>query len=346
MRQTSGADSRAVWRWALFAFGASLALMGLKWLAYALTHSAAILSDALESLVNVVSSALVMGAIWLSSRPRDQDHPYGHGKVEYFSAGFEGALVSFAAVSIGAIAVWRLMHPAPLERLALGASLQLGTALLTIAISQQLIRAGQRHNSPALEADGVHVRSDAITTLGTFVGVVAVWLTGWLWLDGALALAVAVWLAWSGLGVVRRAVGGLMDEADPALLERIAQALESMRQPGWIAPHHAKVHRLGRGIHIDLHMVFPAYWSLERAHDASVTVERGLGEVFGESTEVMLHMESCTPRSCDACDMPDCPIRHAPLIRRRRWDGAQISAPYRPPPLGQSSDASGEPAPR
>ncbi|MEM1350381.1 MAG: cation transporter dimerization domain-containing protein, partial [Myxococcota bacterium] len=191
--------------------------------------------------------------------------------------------------------------------------------------------------SPAILADGVHIRADAITSVGVAAGMAATLLTGFAWLDAVVALTVGVWLFTSGVAVVREAVGGLMDEADPELLSEIADVLSSVRRPGWVAPHHGKVHRLGRTIHIDLHMVFPAYWTIERVHDDASVMERALVDAFGPGSEVMLHMESCTSRSCSYCDAVDCPIRQVPLVRTLPWTGAHIASRARPSPLPEDS---------
>lgn len=324
---------RSVWRWALFSLGFNVTLTLAKWTAYALTLSAVILTDAIESLVNVLSASFVLYAVWLSHQPRDKDHPYGHGKVEYFSAGFEGALVLGAAGSILAISVSRLIAPVEPQSLGLGAAIELGIALVTLIGGQLILRAGKQLKSQALEADGVHVRSDAITSFGSFFAVLAVILTGLMWLDAVVPIFIAIWLGANGIGVVRRAVGGLMDEADDEILGEIAQALEEVREPGWLSPHHVKVHRLGPSVHIDMHMVFPAYWTLDHVHECSKAIELEMVKRFGEQTEVMLHMESCTPQSCAYCDVQECPIRAHEFVRRNTWDAALIRAPHRAPAL-------------
>ncbi len=322
-----------VWRWAVVGLVFSLALTAAKWTAYGLTGSTAVLSDAIESFVNVLSSSFVLYAVWLSAQPRDDDHPYGHGKVEYFSAGFEGALVLFAAVAIGIVGVLRLIEPHAPENLGWGAALEAVIAVVTLVFGQALIGAGRRHESPSLIADGIHVRADAITTAAVILGMFATWATGKIWMDAAFAVGVSVWLAVSGVRVVRSAVAGLMDEANPELLGRIGGSLEEVRESGWIAPHHAKVHRLGRTVHVDLHMVFPRFWTIEAVHDASVVVDRRLVDEFGEGTEIMLHMESCTPRSCSYCDLEGCPVRDAAFVRRHVWSASHVSSTARPDPI-------------
>lgn len=326
--------------WAIFSLVISLALMVAKWIAYGATSSSAILSDAMESGVNVFTSGFVLFAVWLAHQPRDDDHPYGHGRVEFFSSGFEGALISFAAISIAAVAIIRAFDPVPLHDLELGMALQAVVSVVTFASGQLLIHKGRQLNSPSLKADGVHIRADGVTTVGTLIGVFAVWCTGWIWLDTAAAIVVAVWLGWSGFVVVRGAVGGLMDEADPEILNRIARVLTDSREPGWLAPHHTKVMHLGNAIHIDLHMVFPAYWTIEVVHEASKRLEKAMQKEFGADTEVMLHMESCTPKSCSYCDIEACPIRTDEFIARHEWDAAHIAARHRADPLSRD-DAQG-----
>ena len=222
---TSSTRGRSVIGWALFGLLVSVALMGAKWFAYALTGSSAILSDAMESGVNILTSAFVLFAVWLAEQPRDDEHPYGHGRVEYFSAAFEGALIAFAALSIGAVALWRALDPQPLERLELGMLVQGVVSAASFAAGQLLIARGRALRSPSIQADGEHIRADGVTTVGTLIGVLMVWWTGWLWLDALVAGLVALWLGWCGYRVVRSSIGGLMDEADPELLERVAATL-------------------------------------------------------------------------------------------------------------------------
>lgn len=315
--------------WAIFSLVFSVTLMAGKWFAFYVTGSTAVLSDALESGVNVLTSSFVLFSVWLSSKPRDADHPYGHGKVEFFSAGFEGALILFAALSILTVSIARLISPQPLEELEYGLWIQAAIVASTFAAGYALIRAGERNNSPSLVADGLHIRADALTTLGAMLGVFLTFWTGAIWIDALAAIGVSIFLGYSGASVVRDAVGGLMDEADPERLDRIATVLEQVREPGWLAPHHAKIHNLGSALHIDLHMVFPAYWTLEEAHDVSERLESSMRGEFGEQTELMLHMESCTPVSCAYCDVSDCPIRAVEFVALNRWDGEHIRKPFR-----------------
>jgi cation diffusion facilitator family transporter len=330
---TDDPNARLTLRWAGFAFAVSVSLTVLKFIAWHITGSTAVLSDALESIINIVTSGFGFYSVWLSNKPRDADHPYGHGKIEYFSAGLEGALILFAAIAIVIVSLPSLWAPRELDALGAGAILMSVVTALTLAGGTAVMMAGKRLGSPTLHADGEHLRSDAITSVAVLVGVLAVMLTGIRILDTLCALGVAGWLAYTGLGILRRAFAGLMDEADPQVLGEVAHVLESMRAPGWIAPHHVKIHHLGRHRHVDMHMVFPRWWSLERTHEATVQMERVFREKFGSRTELMVHMEGCTPVSCSYCDVDECPVRQALFVRRLTWTAEQIQTAARPQPI-------------
>ncbi len=312
-------DGKAAIGWALFAVAASVTLVAVKVSAFALTGSSAILSDALESLINIVTSGLALYAVWLSSQPRDLEHPYGHGKIEYLSAGIEGLLVAVAGVAILVLSAYRLANPPELHALELGGGLIVLAAIISLASGMALIKAGKRLSSPSLEADGIHLRSDAVTSIGALVGIGLVMLTGEVMLDALVAMLLSIWLMVDGGRVVRRAIGGILDEANPELLDQLGAILEAVREPGWSSPHHAKVHRLGSTIHVDLHMVFPRYWSLQTTHDATVKMEDAVRANFGKRTELMVHMEACRPDGCSECDMAECPVRESEFISRPPW---------------------------
>ncbi|MEZ4462405.1 MAG: cation diffusion facilitator family transporter [bacterium] len=324
MTEQEIADGKTAIGWAGFAVAASVTLVVIKVTAFMLTGSSAILSDALESVINIVTSGFALYAVWLSAQPRDMEHPYGHGKIEYLSAAVEGALVTVAGIAILLISAYRIAHPPELESLEVGGLLTLVSVVVSLGAGMALVKAGRRLESPSLEADGVHLRSDAVTSIGALVGVGLVFLTGHVVMDAVVAMVLSVWLMVDGGRVVRRAIGGILDEASPELLSQIGQTLEEAREPGWSSPHHTKVHRLGQAIHIDLHMVFPRFWSLELTHDATVKLERAIRARFGQRTELMIHMEACRPDACKECDLEECPIRTSPFLQRPAWDGESI----------------------
>ncbi len=199
----------------------SIVLMAAKFYTYHITQSSAVLSDALESIINVVAAAFAVGSIWMAARPPDSDHPYGHGKIEYFSAGFEGALIIFAAIGIFKTGISHLLMPAPLANLQAGLSILVAAAVVNLLLGAALIRIGNRLQSLTLVADGKHVLTDVYTSAGVVAGLILVHWTGWLWLDGAIACMVGVNILLTGMRLVRQSFSALMDASDPGCWMRL-----------------------------------------------------------------------------------------------------------------------------
>ncbi|MFC1896704.1 cation diffusion facilitator family transporter [Thermodesulfobacteriota bacterium] len=285
------------------------ALMGVKFYAYALTGSSAILSDALESIINVVASAFALGSVLLAAKPPDETHPYGHGKIEYFSAGFEGALITLAAVGIFHQGWSHISRPTSLPHLEEGILLLVGAGLVNLILGASLIRIGQRTESLTLVADGKHVLTDVYTSAGVLLGLYLVELTGLLWLDGAVACGVGVQILFSGMSLVRKSFAGLMDESDPELLQEIARILNTHRKETWIDIHQLRAWRAGRNINIDFHLILPRQQSLGQVHDEVKNLERILGHRFGEGTNVLIHTDPCEDPDCPACTRYRCGLR-------------------------------------
>jgi cation diffusion facilitator family transporter len=318
--------------WGRVLLAVNVVLTAGKVSAYAITGSVAILSDAIESIANVVTSLLTLYALWLSARPRDDEHPYGHGRVEYFASAFEGALIFSAGIAIAAIAVVHWQAGEPPRALTWGALVEAIIGLALWGFGTASVRRGRRLNSPTLVSGGEHLKSDAITTFAVVAGVGVVWITEIAVLDELIAGVFGIYICFAGLRLVREAIGGLMDKADPGILEGIATSLERIRRPGWSSPHHAKVQRLGQRVHIDLHVVFPRFWTLEATHEAAEEIEAGLCRQFGADSELMLHMEPCRPAACPSCDLSDCTLRSAPFVSRTAWTGPSVAAPTRQQP--------------
>lgn len=297
--------------------GATLLVMKLA--AAMLTGSTAILSDALESIINVVASAFAFYSIILSAQPPDRSHPYGHGKIEPFSAGFEGALIILAALAILWKSVQGFLSPQPLAKLDLGLLLVVVAAGINAALGYFLVQTGQRTHSLALIADGKHVMTDVYTSAGVVIGLGLVWVTGWVMLDYLTACAVAVNILFSGAGLIRQSVSHLMDEADERVLRDIVDALHNARRPEWIDLHHLRSWRSGNRHHIDFHLTLPRYWNLEQCHAAETAVESWLVERLGGQGEALLHLDPCTPHHCPLCRMPDCPVRTTAFRAAPKW---------------------------
>ncbi|MFO1250311.1 cation diffusion facilitator family transporter [Inhella sp.] len=254
----------------------ALATMALKTGAWWTTGSISLLSDALESLVNLAGALFALAMVILAAQPPDEEHPYGHHKAEYFSGGFEGLLILGAALAMGAAAVQRLLQPQPLEDLGLGLLLSVLSSALNGALAWGMLRAAREHHSIALEADARHLITDVWTSAGVVAGLLMVHLTGWLWLDAAAALLMALHIGREGFKLMRAAVDGLMDRAlEPEWVERIHGTLAEFAHPT-IRFDHLHTRRAGSRRYADLHMHMPASWTLGRAAALRGSVEQAL----------------------------------------------------------------------
>jgi len=296
-----------------------VALLIVKFLAATFTGSAAILSDALESIINVVASVFAFYSITLSAQPPDRSHPYGHGKIESFSAGFEGALIILAALVILWKSVPAFYAPQPLAQLDVGIVLILGAALVNAILGYTLVRTGTRTGSLALTADGKHLLTDVYTSVGVVLGLVLVSITGWTVLDPLTACAVALNIIVSGFRLIRQSVSHLLDAADERVLSSIVDSLQHIRRPEWIDLHHLRSWSSGNRHHIDFHLTLPRYWNLEQSHAAETAVEEWVVEHLGGQAEVLIHLDPCTSHYCSFCKMPDCPVRVMPFRSALPW---------------------------
>lgn len=296
---------------------AGTAILGLKAAAYYMTGSMALKSDALESIVNVVAAAFGLGAVIFAGQPADKDHPYGHGKMEYFAAAFEGGLISLAAVVIFYESIMALVRGVELRSLGLGMGLNIAAGALNGLLGWYLLRTGRRLNSKTLEADGHHVLSDFYTTGGIFVGLLLVQVTGLSWLDPAIAIGVALLLAWTGFGLVRESAAALLDEEDSATIATIVTALDGLLkkgvdETGVITAHGLRAIRSGRYTHVDVHLVVPEYLPVSEAHDDTERFDKKLIEAAGLEGELHVHLDPCRRKYCARCTDSACPIRVEP----------------------------------
>jgi len=314
MSEDSGVRVRV--RAGLISLVVSVVLLAAKYEAYRLTGSTAILSDALESIVNVVAAVFALGGIMFAGRPADRNHPYGHGKIEFFSAAFEGGLIAFAAVVILYEVVLSLVVRLQVRELDTGLLIISGAGLANLALGLFLVRTGRKHQSLTLVADGQHVLSDFWTTVGIVVGLLLVRVTGIWWLDPLVAAVVAVNLMWTGFRLVRHAAGGLLDEEDTLLLNRLLGVLGGHVGQGIIRVHHLRAIRAGRFHHVDAHLVVPEFWSVDRAHEVAEDLADRVIRALGVDGELIFHTDPCHRAYCPMCDLDDCPVRREPFRAR------------------------------
>jgi cation diffusion facilitator family transporter len=309
---TMGAAVRA----GVISLVAGAVIMAVKFAAFLLTGSTALLADASESIVNVLAGALLTYSVIVARRPADRDHPYGHGKAESLSAMFEGSLIVIAAAVIVGQALQQLIVGPQLERLGTGMFISGAAGLANLALGLYLLAVGRRERSEALRADAVHVLTDTATTAGGIVALAIVHLTGHVWIDPVAGLLIAANIVWAGWRVMRIALRGLLDEADFELLGEIATALDRVRRDAWCEIHQLRAWSSGTMRHVDLHLVVPRYFTLEQGHDHADEVERTLLEVLGVDGDVVVHIDPCLPQHCAGCAQKDCAVRSAPLTTR------------------------------
>ena len=277
-------------RYAWLSILTAVATILLKAVAWQLTDSVGLLSDALESVVNLAGAMMALAMISLAAQPPDEDHAYGHGKAEYFSAGFEGLLILIAAMAIGATAIMRLFDPRPLEQVGIGLAVSLAASLLNLVTALILRAAGRRYRSLTLEADAHHLLTDVWTSAGVIVGLAAVSLTGWLWLDPVIALLVAgniLHIAWK---LLYSSAQGLMDRAVPDADTLLLQAVFDQYRAQGIEFHALRTRESGARRFIDVHVLVPGHWSVQHAHEVVEKIEADIRQALPQST-ILTHLE-------------------------------------------------------
>lgn len=284
-------NSSSLARYAWLSIAAALITIALKALAYLVTGSVGMLSDVMESLVNLVAALIALVMLTIASRPADENHAYGHSKAEYFSSGVEGTLIVIAAVSIGVAAVHRLIVPRQLEQIGLGMGISIAASLVNLLVSLLLLRAGRQYRSITLEANAKHLLTDVWTSGGVVVAIGAVALTGWQWLDPVIALMVAANIVWSGGGIVYRSVAGLMDAALPAEdQDTLKKVLQPYLQNG-IAFHAIRTRQSGIRRFVSLHVLVPGNWTVHEGHCMLEMIEASICQALPNVT-VFTHLES------------------------------------------------------
>jgi cation diffusion facilitator family transporter len=296
-------DRSFLTRFAWLSIAAAVVTIALKSVAYLLTGSVGLLSDALESLVNLVGALMALAMLTVAARPADEDHAYGHSKAEYFSSGVEGALILIAAVSIIVTAIPRLITPKPLEQVGLGLVVSVAASLVNLVVALILLQAGKRYNSITLEADAHHLMTDVWTSVGVFAGVGAVALTGWERLDPIVAFLVAANIIWSGVRIVRMSALGLMDTALSTEEQNLVKNALEMHMKNEVQYHALRTRQSGSRRFVSVHIIVPGQWSVQRGHRLLESIEADIRGVL-PSVTVFTHLESLNdPASWDDTDL-------------------------------------------
>jgi cation diffusion facilitator family transporter len=314
--QTAQQNIRIQWWVAIL----SITLLLIKLIAYYLTHSVSILTDALEGIVNVVAGFIGLYSLYVSARPKDKDHPYGHGKIEFISASLEGAMIFLAGTAILYQAVVSLFNPVPLHQIDIGILLVSVTGVINFIVGKVCIKNGQKNNSLALIASGKHLQSDAYSTLAIVIGLALLYFTQWQWVDSVVAIGFSFFILYTGFSIVKSSVAGIMDEADEALLKKLVLLLEKNRKENWIDLHNVRIIKYGSTLHLDCHLTVPWYLNVHEAHQEIDILAALVREEFGNSLELFVHSDGCLDFSCRICEKKDCAVRKHTFEKRIEWD--------------------------
>lgn len=303
----------------------STTLFFLKILAWYLTKSVAILTDALESIVNVIAAFIGLYSLYLSSKPKDADHPYGHGKVEFITAAIEGILIAVAGIFIIEEAVQNLYRAHVVHRIDYGIYLLAFTSLVNFIAGSICVKTGKKNNSLPLIAGGKHLISDTFSTIGILIGLVLLYFLKITWIDSVVAILFALIILFTGYKIVRSSVAGIMDEADKALLEEVVALLNKNRGENWVDLHNLRIIKYGSLIHLDCHLTVPWYFNVHQAHEEIDQLSALVSNHFGHAVELFVHSDGCLNFSCSICDKKNCGERKREFERKITWTMDNIS---------------------
>lgn len=297
----------------------SVLLLAVKFVAYYLTHSVSILTDALESIVNVAAGFIGLYSLYVASKPRDADHPYGHGKAEFISAAVEGTLVVSAGAIIIYKAVQHLIYPVVIKKIDYGILLIAATAIVNFVMGYIAFQKGKKNKSLALIASGKHLQSDSYSTIGIIAGLLLFFFTGYTWIDGVVAVIFGFIISFTGYKILRKSIAGIMDEADIELLKKMVPVLNKNRKENWVDLHNLRVIKYGVVLHLDCHLTVPWYLNVHEAHREIDALGVLIKKEFGESIELFVHSDGCLPFSCKICDKQNCTERKHTFEKKISW---------------------------
>lgn len=303
----------------------SVLLLAVKITAYYFTHSVSILTDALESIVNVAAGFIGLYSLYIAAKPRDQDHPYGHGKAEFISAAIEGTMIGAAGAIILYKSIQHLIDPVELHKIDFGMVLVGITAIVNFAVGYYCLQTGKRNNSAALIASGKHLQTDTWSTIAIVAGLALLYFTEYVWIDAMVACIFGAFIIFTGYKIVRSSVAGIMDEADVKLLGRMVEILNANRRENWVDLHNLRVIKYGSVFHVDGHLTVPWYLNVNEAHLEIDELAVLIRKDFGESLELFVHTDGCLYSQCSICAKQDCPVRQHNFAGRIDWTLENVS---------------------
>jgi cation diffusion facilitator family transporter len=302
----------------------AILLFSIKVIAYYITRSVSILTDALESTVNVVAGFIGFYSLYVSAKPRDEDHPYGHGKAEFLSAAVEGTLIGMAGLIIIYKSIQNLFNPLPLQQLDFGIVLVAVSAVINFVMGHVAVSYGKKNNSIALIASGNHLKTDTYSTIGIIIGLILIYYTQIHVIDSIVAIIFGFIIIFTGYKIMRSSIAGIMDEADKELLTTMVTMLDKNRKENWVDLHNLRVIKYGSIIHVDCHLTVPWYLNVNEANKEVEALADLNKQKYGEAMELFVHSDGCVYSQCPICIKSDCPVRQHPLEKRIEWTLSNI----------------------
>jgi cation diffusion facilitator family transporter len=306
--------------------GAGILIAIIKVIAFYFTHSTAILSDSLESVINLAAGLFALWSLYYASRPRDSKHPYGHGKIEFLAASGEGVLIFALGASIVAKAIYNLYNPHYVHNLDTGLVLIAITAIVNIFLSRFLHRQAKKFDSVILETDSKRVLTDGYTSVALVGGLLVIYFTGMVWIDSFLALFSGVFVIRTGYKLIKQSVKGLLDAADTHVLQDVVSVLQDGSRPEWIDIKNMRTSHHGMYLYVDCHLTLPWYWSLQKVSEEVREAELLINQKFKQRVELFVQAEPCKPRHCSECMMADCAMRQQPNKRQQKLNLRETSS--------------------
>ena len=308
-------------KYQLLVFLVGIVLMAGKFVAWIITNSNAIFTDALESIINVVVGAFGLYSLILSAKPKDIDHPYGHGKIEFISASIEGVLIAIAGIVIILKSGYNLFYPQQLNDLNTGLVITAIAGVINFIFGILAERKGIKENSLVLTASGKHLKSDAWSTFAIIIGLALVLFTGLIWVDSIVAIIFGVIIGITGYRILKQSIAGIMDQSDFVLIAEIIDVLDKNRSKNWMDVHNLRVIKYGNIFHIDCHLTVPYYFNVNEAHTEVSKVDHLVNSSFNNQVELFVHTDGCVPPSqCAICIKEDCPVRQQSFKQQLTWD--------------------------
>ncbi len=295
-------------------------LMALKFLAYYLTHSSGILTDALESIVNVISGLLALYSLYYAAKPKDEDHPYGHGKIEFMSSGVEGGMVLITGLAMIVKGATGFFIPFHLSNIDLGLLITIVSGAVNYYLARILMKKGKKLHSSSMVADGRHLLTDTWSSVGLAIALVLIYFTGWNWLDLVITIILGLLITYTGFNLIKESIFNLLDKTDYDKIDQLIVFLNAHRKINWIDIHNLRVVKYGSVVHVDCHMTLPWYYSLEDAHTEVDALSKMAITKLNYEIEFFIHADPCLPLSCSICEISDCKMRKNPFVKKLDWN--------------------------